>query len=117
MSVLGLTTAVAFCDRADADDVDHVTIQATTIASYNSNVAHSDAALAAQRGVTLADSIISPGVSIDLSLPVGLQQVFLKGSAAYSIYARNTQLNSQDVDLTGGFAAARLPGHADRNGG
>lgn len=105
VSVLGLATAAAFCDHADADDVDHVTIQATTIASYNSNVAHSDAALAAQRGVTLADSIISPGVSIDLSLPIGLQEVFLKGSASYSFYGRNTQLNSQDVDLTGGFAA------------
>jgi hypothetical protein len=105
MSVLGLATAAAFCDHADANGVEDVTIQATTIASYNSNVAHSDAALAAQRGVTPADSITSPGVSIDLSLPLGLQEVFLKGSAAYSFYARNTQLNSQDVDLTGGFAA------------
>jgi hypothetical protein len=116
VSVLGLAAAAAFCDHADADDVERVTVQATAIASHDSNVAHSDAALAAQRGVTPADDVFSPGVSIDLSLPLGLEEVFLKGTAAYNIYARNTQLNSQDVDLTGGVAARLLACKATLSG-
>lgn len=105
VSVLGLATAAAFCDHADADDVDRVKIEATVSASFDSNVAHSDAELAATRGIEPRDTIVSPQVSIDLSLPLGLQQLFLKGTAGYDFYGRNTQLNSQDINLTGGVAS------------
>lgn len=105
VSVLGLAAATALCEHAEADDVDRVKIEATASASFDSNVAHSGAALAAQRGITPRDTVISPTVSIDLSLPVGLQQLFLKGSVGYDFYGRNSQLNSQDINLTGGVAA------------
>jgi len=97
--------SAAGCNHAGADDLDRVAIQANVNVSHDSNVAHSSAALAALRGVRPEDSIISPAVSIDLSLPIGWEEVFLKGSAGYNIYARNNQLNSQDVDLRGGVAA------------
>ena len=43
-----------------------------------------------------------------MSLSFGPQELFLKGSAGYDFYARNKQLNSQDINLTGGVAARLL---------
>ncbi len=69
---------------------------------YNSNVAASSQAVAAARGLKLADEIFTPGVSAAIARPLGSQMLFLTGSAGYRFYAENTQLNRANIDLNAG---------------
>jgi hypothetical protein len=94
--------ASAVGGAALADEPRHVTITATANTTYDSNVAASDAATAAQRGIIPQDWIFDPGIGLDINEPIGRQAVFLKGSLGYEFHARNPQLNSQSIDLQGG---------------
>lgn len=80
---------------------------ARTTVTYETNVARANAATAATRGIEPEDVAIRPEATVSISQPLGQQMLFLKGSGGYDFYRRNTQLNRQRVDLTGG-AAARL---------
>ena len=64
---------------------------------YDSNVAASDAAFAAARGIKPSDVIINPTVRLDLARPVGRQTVFLLATAGYDFYARNSRLNRENI--------------------
>lgn len=98
----GLACAAGGACAADANRID---IQAVVTETYDSNVARSDAALAAARGVKQQDSITEPSIAVDILLPVSRQAVFLKGSAGYDFYGRNTILNSGRINLQGGVQA------------
>jgi hypothetical protein len=75
---------------------------------YNSNVAYSDAQLAAARGLTLADEIINPDASFVLARRVGGQTVFVQGDAGYVYHRVNSQLDREKVDVTAGVNARYL---------
>jgi hypothetical protein len=75
---------------------------------YNSNVAATDAQLAAARGLTLEDEIFTPSILLNLSHPIGVGQIFLTGNAGYAFYANNTILNREVIDLAGGVSGRWL---------
>ena len=68
----------------------------------DTNVSRSNAAQAASQGITQEDTIFTPGATVDLWIPVGRQAVFLTGTAGYSFYDKNTQLNRERASLKGG---------------
>ena len=84
---------------------------------YNSNVARTDETQAAIRGLTLGDTIFTPAATFDLLLPVGRQSLFLLGSAGYSFYDNNKDLDRERVDLTGGVNTRFGPCAATFSGG
>ena len=95
--------ALAACGSALAADDNRVDIDAVVTEAYNSNVAASDAAAAAERGITPSDWIFDPSITVDLLLPISRQAVFLKGSVGYDFYADNHVLDNGDIDLQGGL--------------
>ena len=78
-------------------------------ATYDSNVARADAQIAAQRGLTRQDEILSPAVSVNLVKSFGPDSVFLLGSAGYDFYVRNHILNRERFDLHPGASAKLGP--------
>ena len=87
---------------AFAADAHRINIQAIVTETYDSNVARSNAALAAERGVNPQDWITHPSIAVDILIPVSRQSVFLKGSVGYDFYARNSNLSAGNIDLQGG---------------
>ena len=90
------------CDEAFAADANRINIQAVVTETYDSNISRSNAAVAAERGVTPGDSITEPSIAVDIRVPLSRQSVFLNGSVGYNFYARNTILNSGNINLLGG---------------
>jgi hypothetical protein len=80
-------------------------INATVEGAYESNVAGGDAQVAAERGLKPQDFMITPTVLVDVLRPIGPESVFLQGSAGYSFYDRNSVLNRENLNLTGGLNA------------
>jgi len=70
--------------------------------TYNSNVAQSDAALAAERGLTQSDEITTVGFNATVIQTLGVQRFFLKGDFGYDWYARNHVLDTARADFVGG---------------
>ena len=70
---------------------------------YNSNVADSDAAAAAARGLTPQDVLFTPAINLDIVRPLGATSVFLNGAAGYVFHAVNPILNRERIGLTGGL--------------
>lgn len=70
--------------------------------SRDSNVARSNATLAAARGIVPEDYAVRPQATFTVVQPVGRQALFLKGAAGYDFYQENSQLNRQRVDVSGG---------------
>jgi hypothetical protein len=99
-TLLGVT---ALSTPALAQDTRSVNfgVQATVL--HDSNVARSDEATAALRGVTREDTIFSPAVTADVLLPVSRQSIFLRGSVGYDFHDNNTNLDSENLDLSGGM--------------
>jgi len=75
---------------------------ASVAVATDTNVAQSSAILARLRGLVLEDNTVSPSVELDLTHPIGPQALFLTGVVAYDFYQRNTVLNRERIDLTGG---------------
>jgi hypothetical protein len=69
---------------------------------YNSNVSQTSSEVAAARGLQTGDVVFSPAVDLNLSKPIGLGDIYLKGSLGYTFYAINTNLNRERINLTGG---------------
>lgn len=68
----------------------------------DSNVARSNATLAAARGLVPEDYTLRPQATFMIVRPIGRQAVFLKGAAGYDFYQENSQLNRQRIDVSGG---------------
>ena len=79
---------------------------------YDSNVAHSDLALAQARGLTPSDESFRPSVALNLGRRLGRQTLFLQGSVGYDFYRRNHVLDRERIDLHPGilFQLARCVG-------
>lgn len=99
--------AAALASPALAQDVRKLDFGLRGQVEHNSNVARTNEAQAAARGLTRADTIFTPAATFDLLQPVGRQALFLSGSVGYSFYEKNTDLNRERYDLSGG-AIARL---------
>ena len=70
--------------------------------AYDSNVARSDQALAARRGLTLADEITTPSFDFTVARPVGRTVLFVKSDGSYDFYAINTRRDHLNLDFKGG---------------
>lgn len=69
---------------------------------YDSNVARSDAALAAARGVKQQDFSILPAADVLFSQVFGRETVYLDATAGYRAYDRNKFLDRSNIQLGAG---------------
>jgi hypothetical protein len=74
---------------------------------YDSNVAESDAALAALHGLHQSDWIFTPSVRVNVVAPMGATTFYTGGVAAYDFYSVNHRLSRADIDVFAG-ASTRL---------
>lgn len=70
---------------------------------YDSNVARSDRAIAAARGLSLADELFTPRGDFTIARQLGREVLFLQGTAGYQFHRTNTVLNRENIDITGGI--------------
>ncbi|MFN3514885.1 MAG: outer membrane beta-barrel protein [Phenylobacterium sp.] len=84
---------------------------------YDTNVARSNAAVAALRGVEREDWIFSPSVRANIVQPFGRQAVFLNGAVGYEFYNKNDQLNRERIGLQGGLQTGFGPCRGSLVGG
>jgi hypothetical protein len=82
-----------------------VHVEGSVKAEYDSNVARSSPQAAALLGITQADTTYAPTISVNIVDPIGRQAIFLQGSAGYLFHQNNRQLDSEQINLTGGFGA------------
>jgi hypothetical protein len=97
-----LLGAVALTTPAAAQDARKFSIGAQATVEHDTNVARASDAQAALRGISPADTIFTPSVNLDYTAPIGRQSVFARGSAGYAFYDKNTDLNRERLDFTGG---------------
>src|SRR5579871_3099669 len=71
-------------------------------ATYFTNVAGSSQVLANARGLKRVDEAFSPDLLFNWGEPMGGLTLFLTGQAGYNFYARNSQLNSESLNLQAG---------------
>lgn len=71
-------------------------------ALHSSNIARSDAATAALRGVEREDWVFTPSVTAEVMRRLGRHAVFLTGVAGYDFHRNNSQLDHGRVNATGG---------------
>ena len=69
---------------------------------YDDNVARSNPAIAATRGIKPSDTEFRPTVRLTLAQPFGRQSVFLNASTGYDFYRVNRILNSERISVDGG---------------
>lgn len=84
-------------------------VEAHARVEHDSNIARTDADLAAARGISRADTLYLPSVSADIVVPVGQQAVFLRGFASYVFHDKNSRLDHSRYDLTGGVGSRLGP--------
>ncbi len=72
---------------------------------YDSNVAAYGIGNGGRRGFRHSDIIFEPAIHVDLARPIGRETVYIQGSAGYDFYTRNTILNRENINLTGGALA------------
>jgi hypothetical protein len=70
--------------------------------AFDSNVARSDAALAAQRGVKPQDFYILPAAEALFSQVFGRETVYLDAVAGYRAYDRNSFLDRENIEIGAG---------------
>jgi hypothetical protein len=68
---------------------------------YDTNLTGGRGTVASARGLEKEDVRFSPGVDLDIAVPVASAVVTLAGSLNYDFYARNTQLNRERINLLG----------------
>jgi hypothetical protein len=69
---------------------------------YDDNTSRSSKAVAAIRGLQLADYTFTPSGTITLIQPIGPGTVFVTGDGGYVFYKENKQLNSVRASVNGG---------------
>lgn len=112
-----LLGATALSSQAAAQEARKVEFGLRAHVEHNSNVARTNEARAALRGLTLEDTIFTPQATLNVVAPVGRQAVFLRGSAGYSFYNKNDKLNREKLDVTGGVNLALGPCRSVVSGG
>lgn len=93
-----------FPQIADAQEIEErrVDIRLTNRVLYDSNIIRRGASFESVDGLERSDIRITPGVSVDILLPVSRQSLFLAGEIGYDFYLRNKRLNRERLSLIGG---------------
>lgn len=76
-------------------------IQISGRATYDSNTVRRRATLPSD-SLEAEDVRFTPSAILDIVFPISRQALFLSGSVGYDFYARNTQLNRERINLSGG---------------
>jgi hypothetical protein len=109
-AALTAVVAGAVGTPATAQDSEAVTDISFEIAGqYDSNVARSNAARAAVRGLDRADQRFTPTLRIDVARSFGRVRAAVDGSIGYDFYRRNNQLERERIDLGGTLAVPAGP--------
>jgi Putative beta-barrel porin 2 len=82
--------------------VDQTLVGLDLTGGYDSNVARSSAAVAAERGITPEDFFIDPAGDLTVSRVFGRETIFLEASAGYRAYVRNSILDRSNIQVQGG---------------
>lgn len=87
---------------AQGSSQQRTTVELGIFARHDSNIARSDEARAALRGLERSDERISPTLTVEIYRPVGQSSFSLVGDVGYDFHASNTQLDRERIGLTGG---------------
>lgn len=109
--------AVTIATPAGAQQARKLNFGLQASVEHDTNVAQSSAELAELRGIARADTIFTPSANVDLYIPVSRQSLFLQGSAGYTFYDKNSELDRARVNLTGGINTQAGPCRATFSGG
>jgi Putative beta-barrel porin 2 len=105
---LKLWVGVSVCSLAQpafaqADQIGpRMDVRLSATDTYEDNVLRLNKASPTPAGFTRADYRFTPSIDIDIVQPVGLQSVFLSGTAGYDFYKRNRRLERERINLAGG---------------
>ncbi len=101
---LALAAPPALAQTLPASPATHRQVEFDVVSDviFDSNIARSDRGLAAARGLTLSDEILTPSGLINLALPIGRSSLFLNGSAGYDYYVNNHVLDQARINVLGG---------------
>lgn len=83
---------------------------------HDTNVVLGRDALGNAQGLTPEDVRFLPALTLDLIQPVGRSSVFLSGTAGYTFYDKNTSLNRERLDFSGGGSTRLGPCQTTLNG-
>lgn len=86
-----------------------IEIDAQVGAFYDTNITRGSKAAAISRGLKQQDYTVTPALNVNIAQPIGRQVIFLKGAAGYDFHARNSRLDRERFDLTGGGAGTIGP--------
>lgn len=75
-------------------------IRLDLVTRYDENVARASRAVAASRGLTRSDVMLSPVATVDIEKPFGPHRVGVTGQIGYDFYRRNTELNRERINLS-----------------
>lgn len=103
-----LVGAAAMSSQAVAQERE-LKLGARVQVEHDSNVVLGRNALGNAQGLTPEDVRFVPSITIDLIQPVGRSSVFLTGVAGYTFYDKNTDLNRERLDFSGGGSTALGP--------
>ncbi|QGP78204.1 hypothetical protein [Sphingobium sp. CAP-1] len=92
-----------------------ISVSATGL--YDSNIARASSAALSRRGLEKSDFRLTPLLSADIYKPFGVSYVSLMGSVGYDIHARNSVLDRERIDLTGGAGSKLGPCGLNVTGG
>jgi hypothetical protein len=94
--------ATAASAQANDESRRSVSIRPSIQLAYDSNIYKVSRSSTLVAGPLADDISVSPGVALDISLPLGRQRVFLAGYAGYDFYLKNDRLNRERIGLDGG---------------
>lgn len=109
--------AAALASPATAEDTRKLDVGLRARVERDTNVAQSSENLAQLRGLTPEDTIFTPSLNVDISIPVSRQTLFLRGAGGYTFYDKNTRLNRARVNVVGGAVGRAGPCAATVSGG
>lgn len=101
--------ALAAATAASAQEERRLDFGLQATVEHQSNVAQTSKSQAALRGLSLDDTIFTPGANVNIVQPVGRQALFLDGSVGYAFYQNNDQLNREQANLSGGLRGSVGP--------
>lgn len=102
-ATLLIGTMIAGAGRAVAQESGRkIGVTAVARATYDDNVRRGQVS---GTGLGEADYIYSPGIEVDVVLPLGRRVLTLGGGASYDFYQSNDRLNRERLQLDAGFAS------------
>ncbi|MET3724071.1 outer membrane beta-barrel protein [Sphingomonas trueperi] len=79
-----------------------IDVRASALIEYNDNAVVSDPRISGGRGGNSGDVLAAPSLDLSVVLPRATGTTYLAGSVGYRFYNKYTQLNRENISLTGG---------------